>query len=201
MRRTFRLPPLLPTHLPNLRILLTPFKELRPMPQSLVNLNLRLPQFLLLQIFQLRLGVQSVNLRIIDGDVHLLDAAHVGRAIFGEAGGYEGARGVGTREEVVGTAWAVVFAPCGDIVDGAYESAISNRLLDSTQLAPHENLERDGNVPLIAKYNGLVGSLPSNCFRSSSVNPTGPLIQLFTTSGLVHFGLPIPQVKLSFVMK
>ena len=51
-------------------------------------------------------GGEAIGGRV-DGDVHLFDAAEVRGLVFGEAAGYEGARGVVAGEEVVGAAGAV----------------------------------------------------------------------------------------------
>ena len=51
-------------------------------------------------------GGEAVGGRV-DGDVHFFDAAEVRGLVFGEAAGYEGARGVVAGEEVVGAAGTV----------------------------------------------------------------------------------------------
>lgn len=51
--------------------------------------------------------VQGVDGRVVEGQVHVLDATHVRGAVLGEAAGDVGARGVGAGEEAVGAAGPV----------------------------------------------------------------------------------------------
>ena len=60
----------------------------------------------------------------VDGDEHLLYAAQIGDAVFGETAGEEGARGVFAGEEVVGATGSVGRGRDGDVVDCAVEGEV-----------------------------------------------------------------------------
>ena len=65
-----------------------------------------------------------VRLGVVEGQVHLLDAAHVGGAVVGEAARDVGARGVAAGKVVVGASRAVDAAAGGDVVDGAVDGEV-----------------------------------------------------------------------------
>jgi hypothetical protein len=60
----------------------------------------------------------------VDRDEHLLDAAEVGRRVFGEAAGEEGTRGIVACEEVVTATGPVGCGRDGNVVDCAVESEV-----------------------------------------------------------------------------
>jgi hypothetical protein len=58
-----------------------------------------------------------VDFRVVDGEEHLLDAAHVGRAVVGEAACDVGTSGIAAGEVLVRATRSVDAAAVGDIVD------------------------------------------------------------------------------------
>lgn len=89
--------------------------------ESLIDLLLRLLPLLRLQISQLLRRVKIIYLRIIKRDEHLLHAPHIRSAVFFEAIRDKASGGIGTCEEMVGAAWAVVSGASGHIVDRAVD--------------------------------------------------------------------------------
>ena len=70
-----------------------------------------------------------VDLGIIEGQVHELDATHVRGAVLGEAAGDIGTRGVDARKHIVGAARTVDVASIADVVDGAVDGKVDWLLL------------------------------------------------------------------------
>lgn len=71
------------------------------MLHALLNLLPRIPPLLLLPLLQRPAAILAVDLGVVLGEVHQLDAAQVGRDVLCEAAGYEGARAVYAAEVLV----------------------------------------------------------------------------------------------------
>lgn len=128
-----------------IRFALVAAKQLVPALQALDNLFARLLELLRMPVLELA-GAQllavarflllggalfrcerDLFLRV-HGHVHLFYAAQIRDRVLGEAAGQKGARGVLSREEVVGAAGAVGGGRDGHVVDGAVEGEVDGLL-------------------------------------------------------------------------
>lgn len=112
---------------PHLRILRAVRKEIHPMLNTILNLLLGIPAFLLFQLLQRSATVLTVDLRIVFRKVHQFDAAQIRRNVFSEAASYEGASAICASEACVGTAGAVETTSIRDIVDRTVDREVERK--------------------------------------------------------------------------
>jgi hypothetical protein len=89
--------------------------------QRIKHLLLRLPPLLILQHLQIPLRIQTINLRVIFRDIHLLHTSKIWVPIDIETASDECARGIGASEEVIGAVGTVVSTTGRDVVDSAVD--------------------------------------------------------------------------------
>lgn len=82
-------------------------EELNPVLERIVHLPVGLLPLLLAHLLELRGRKVLVDLGVLDRQEHLLDSAHVGRAVLGKAPRHVGARGVDAGKELVRAAGPV----------------------------------------------------------------------------------------------
>lgn len=123
-------------------ILFVVAEELDPVLQRVVQLPFSLLALPLAHLLELRGRKLLVDLGVLERQKHLLDAAHVGRAVLGEAACDVGARGVDAGKELVRAAGAVGAAVRGDVVNGAVDGNV-DRLVLVRAVKSSEFLGRD----------------------------------------------------------
>lgn len=122
-------PALLPDDVANLVILGTVCEKVHPALKLAVNSRLGLLHLLLLHGGHLGRGPLGVDLGVVDGEVHLFDAAHIGVQVLLEATRDKRAGGIAPSKDAVGAALAVHVKPIADVVDGAVNGEIERLAL------------------------------------------------------------------------
>jgi hypothetical protein len=89
------------------------------MLQRLIDLHLRLPPLLLPQNLHLPIRIQPINLIIINRQKHLLQTPQIRNPIRVKTPRHEASTRILACKDMVAAAWAVVFAACCNVVDGA----------------------------------------------------------------------------------
>lgn len=105
-------------------VLLAVSKEIHPVLQRVISLLLGLAPLLLLQYLKLGLAPVPVHVRVVERQVHVLDSAHVGCAVLGEAASDKATGGIDAGKDVVGSAGAVDTRAGGDVVYGAIDGKV-----------------------------------------------------------------------------
>lgn len=110
------------------RVLCVAGEEVDPVGELVVDLLLGGGALGDLQGLEVGGGPEPVDLGVVAGQVHLLDAAQVGGAVVGEAARHEAARRVHAREHVVRPAGAVRPPVGRHVVDGPVDCEVDGLL-------------------------------------------------------------------------
>lgn len=110
-------------------VLLALAEEVDPVLERLVDLPLGLLELPGAHLGELGGGEVRVHLRVVEGQEHFLDAAHVGSAVVGEAARHVGARRVDAGKVLVRAARAVGPPVGRDVVDAAVDGQVDGLVL------------------------------------------------------------------------